>query len=65
MPQIELKVRLQYSGGELTAAEACDLLQNALEHTRQEGMLSDPEWMNEPAREELSCDWVTVTPIKQ
>ena len=61
MPQIELKVRLQYSGGDLSAEEACDMVQNALEHTRQQGMLSDPELMDKP-QDELSCDWITVRP---
>lgn len=51
---VELTVSLKYSGEEVDRHHVEQLLQNALEHCRQESMLSDPEW------EATSCDSVCV-----
>ena len=52
-------VSLTYNGL-VTKEVAGELLESALEHVREEGMLSDPEWLNDPATEELACDEIKV-----
>jgi len=50
----EVRVNLEYSGSQpVPAQEVEELVSNALEHCRQEGMLSKPEW------EDTSCDAIT------
>lgn len=50
---VELKIRLTYEG-EITKEQAGGLLLNALEHCRQESMLSDPQQLD------LSCAYVEL-----
>lgn len=52
---INAAVSMTFSGT-VTKENAQALLENALEHCREEGLLSDPEWLNDPATEELACD---------
>lgn len=54
---INAAVQLTYNGV-VTKEAAGELLNNALEHCRTEGLLSDPEWLNDPATEDLGCDAV-------
>lgn len=50
----EVRVNLEYSGSKPVEPQRVEeLVTNALEHCRQEGMLSDPEW------EDTSCDAIT------
>lgn len=51
---VTLQVTLAYSGKEVGPKAVQDLVRNALEHCRQESMLSDPEW------DETSCNAVDV-----
>lgn len=52
--QIHLAVTISYSGTPVDGKRVAEIVENALEHCRQEGMLSEPEW------EETSCDTVRM-----
>lgn len=51
--EVRLSVLVTYSGELRDEDEIANLVKNALEYSRQEGMLSDPEW------EDTSCDQIT------
>lgn len=52
--QIHLAVTVSYSGDPVDGKRVAAVVENALEHCRQKGMLSEPEW------EETSCDAVRL-----
>ncbi len=52
-------VALQYTGG-VNRQDIQELLENALEHCRQESMLTP-----DPASDTQSCDWVSVRHIEE
>lgn len=52
--EVHLAVTIEYSGKRVDAERVVELVENALEHVRQENMLSEPEW------EETSCDGIRV-----
>lgn len=53
--EVKLDLTLRYSGKEQEPEAIRDIVESALDHCRQEGMLTDPEW------EETSCDGFTCT----
>jgi len=56
--RVDALVSLTYSAP-VSGDVVGELLESALEHAREEGMLSDPEWLNDPSTEELSCDAIS------
>lgn len=57
MPRFVATIELNYDGP-VHPHSVSSLLANALEHCRQENMLSDPE------DDQVSCGWVDVTQVE-
>lgn len=58
MPRYIVTVEVMYDGP-ITARQVHDLFDSALEHCRQESMLSDP------SDYELSCSWLGVVEAEE
>lgn len=58
MPRMIATVEMMYDEG-ADPKQVHDLLFNALEHCRQENMLSDPE------DDEVSCGWIDVIAVEE
>ena len=59
MPRYALTVELEYQVS-VDAEEIKELVESALEHCRQESMLTP-----DPTSDEQSCDWVVVSTIEE
>lgn len=58
MPRMIATVELYYDGP-IPAKDVQELLASAIEHCRQENMLSDPE------DDEIACEWVDVIAVEE